>query len=177
MNEKDLRKVSKFLSFILRHNPQSIGLTLDSHGWADVGELIAKSKEIKLNRKMIDEVVKNDSKQRYVVEDNRIRANQGHSITIDLGLKAIVPPDVLYHGTARRFLDSIMKTGLSRQQRHHVHLSQDKQMATSVGSRHGKVVLLEIDAKQMHKEGYEFYLSANGVWLSDVVPVGFIQKI
>ncbi|MCK5855326.1 MAG: RNA 2'-phosphotransferase [Sulfurovaceae bacterium] len=177
MNEKDLRKVSKFLSFILRHNPQSIGLTLDSHGWADVGELIAKSKEIKLNKKMIDEVVKNDSKQRYVVEDNRIRANQGHSITIDLGLKAIVPPDVLYHGTARRFLDSIMKTGLSRQQRHHVHLSQDKQMATSVGSRHGKVVLLEIDAKQMHKEGYEFYLSANGVWLSDVVPVGFIQKI
>jgi putative RNA 2'-phosphotransferase len=176
MNKKDkTRKISKFLSFILRHNPQSIKLKLDAQGWADIGELIEKSKEIKLTRALIEEVVRENDKQRFIIDGNRIRANQGHSINIDLALKAVKPPKVLYHGTATRFLDSIMKEGLSKQSRQHVHLSKDIETATIVGKRHGKVVILEVNAQKMFEEGYEFYLSENGVWLTDSVAVEYLN--
>jgi len=177
MNEKEIKKVSKFLSLILRHKPETIGLVLDAQGWAEIDALIAKSKNVKLTRELLSEVVQKDNKQRYSIEADRIRANQGHSVKIDLELQALVPPKILYHGTATRFLESIMKHGLRKQQRHHVHLSVDQQTAIKVGTRHGNVVLLEIDALKMHEEGHEFYLSANGVWLCERVPVGFIGMV
>ena len=176
MNKNNIKKTSKFLSLILRHKPETIGLKLDENGWADIDELIEKSKNLKLTKELIDEVVEQNDKQRFIVEGNRIRANQGHSIVVDLELKAVTPPDVLYHGTATRFLESIMQTGLNKQKRQHVHLSKNIETATSVGLRHGKVVILEVDAKQMFDEGYEFYLSLNGVWLTDVVPKKFLKE-
>ena len=176
MNKNNIKKISKFLSLILRHKPETINLKLDENGWADVDELIAKSKNIKLTKELINEVVRDDDKQRFIIEENKIRANQGHSIEVDLELKAVTPPDILYHGTATRFLDSIMQTGLSKQARQHVHLSQELETATAVGKRHGKLVILEVDAKKMFDEGFEFYLSENGVWLTDVVGVRFLKE-
>lgn len=176
MNKKEkTRKISKFLSFILRHNPQSIKLKLDAQGWAEIDELIEKSKEIKLTRELIEEVVRDNDKQRFIIDGNRIRANQGHSINIDLALEAVRPPKVLYHGTATRFLNAIMQEGLTKQSRQHVHLSQDIETATIVGKRHGKVVILEVNAQKMFEEGYEFYLSENGVWLTDRVAVEYLS--
>jgi putative RNA 2'-phosphotransferase len=125
---------------------------------------------------LIDEVVTQNDKQRFIIEGHKIRANQGHSIDVNLGFKAVIPPNMLYHGTATRFLESIMKTGLSKQQRQHVHLSEALETAINVGKRHGKVVVLEVDARKMFEEGYAFYLSENGVWLTDIVPVGFLKE-
>ena len=176
MNKNNIKKISKFLSLLLRHQPQTIGLKLDAHGWADIDELIAKSRKIRLTRALIDKVVAQNDKQRFIINENRIRANQGHSINVDLEFEAVMPPDMLYHGTATRFLDSIMKTGLSKQKRQHVHLSKEISTAIAVGKRHGKVVLLEIDSKKMFDNGYEFYLSENGVWLTDVVPVEYLKE-
>ena len=176
MNRENITRVSKFLTLILRHKPQTIGLKLDVHGWAEIDEIILKSKNIKLNRERIDEVVSKDNKQRFIIEGDKIRANQGHSIEVDLELRAITPPDILYHGTATRFLESIMKTGLSRQNRQYVHLSQDIKTAIEVGKRHGKVIVLEVDSKKMIRDGYEFYLSENGVWLTKSVPVGYLRE-
>ena len=175
MNNK-LKTTSKFLSLILRHQPEKIGLELDSNGWADINELIEKSKKVKLTQELIDKVVAKDNKQRFIINDDKIRANQGHSINIDLALEAVEPPDILYHGTATRFLESIMKEGLTKQSRQHVHLSKDIETATMVGKRHGKVVILKVDAKKMFEEGHEFYLSENGVWLTDSVGVEFLKE-
>ena len=176
MNRENIKKVSKFLSLLLRHKPETIGLKLDENGWADIDELIEKSKKIKLTRALIDEVVADNDKQRFILEGNRIRANQGHSIKVDMEFKAVTPPDTLFHGTATRFLESIMQTGLSKQKRQHVHLSKNIETAIAVGERHGKVVILEVDAKKMSEEGYEFYLSENGVWLTDNVPVNYLKE-
>ena len=175
MNNK-LKTTSKFLSLILRHQPEKIGLELDSNGWAEINELIEKSTKVKLTQELIEEVVVKDNKQRFIIKDGKIRANQGHSINIDLALEAVEPPDILYHGTATRFLESIMKEGLTKQSRQHVHLSKDIETATMVGKRHGKVVILEVDAKKMFEEGYVFYLSENGVWLTDRVGVEFLRE-
>ena len=177
MNKHELKKISKFLSFILRHNPQSIDLKLDANGWADINTLIKKSKEINLTRKIIDEVVKENSKQRFIIKENKIRANQGHSIKVDLELKSITPPPILYHGTATRFLESILKEGLTKQQRQHVHLSSDKQTAKVVGQRHGKVVILEVNSQKMFEDSFEFFLSENGVWLTRSVPFKYLSVI
>lgn len=177
MNKKKIKTTSKFLSLILRHKPETIGLKLDENGWVDIDELIEKSKKTKLTKELLDEVVEQNDKKRFIVENGKIRANQGHSIEIDLELKAVTPPDVLYHGTATKFLISIMKIGLNKQKRQHVHLSKDIETARTVGMRHGKVVILEVDAKRMFEEGYLFYLSVNGVWLTAVVPVEFLQEI
>jgi len=177
MNNKNIKQTSKFLSLLLRHKPETIGLKLDENGWADMDELIKKSKKRGLTRALIERVVEQDDKQRFSIEGNRIRANQGHSLAIDLGLKAVTPPEVLYHGTATRFLDSIMKMGLTKQKRQHVHLSKEIETATRVGMRHGKVVILEVDAKRMYEAGYLFYLSENGVWLTDVVPKEFLREM
>jgi len=171
-----LNRISKYLSFILRHKPEAINLKLDEKGWADIDEIILKTKKFSLNRKLIEKVVLEDNKQRYIIDGDKIRANQGHSINVDLELKPQIPPKILYHGTATRFIDSIMKTGLKTQNRQYVHLSKDLKTAKNVGSRHGKVVILNIDTVSMLEDGFEFYVSENGVWLTNHVPVKYITE-
>ena len=169
-----LKRTSKFLSFVLRHDPGSIGLTLDGGGWAEVDELISRatSSGRDLNRERLREVVATNDKQRFLISEDgrRIRASQGHSIPVDLALEPIEPPATLYHGTAERSLDSILRSGLEPRRRHHVHLSGDVETARQVGRRHGRPAVLKIDAGRMHAEGRLFYRSANGVWLTDAVP-------
>ncbi len=178
MTDKQLKNISKFLSLVLRHRPEVIGIKLNEQGWVGVDELLeklkAKGKNISLEQ--LEEVVKNNNKKRFAFNEDKtlIRANQGHSISLDLGYEAVEPPRSLYHGTATRFLDSIQKTGLEKRNRHHVHLSEELDTATNVGGRHGKVVVLIIDAEQMHKDGFKFFVSENGVWLTDHVPTQYI---
>ncbi|MEW6742146.1 MAG: RNA 2'-phosphotransferase [Planctomycetota bacterium] len=175
---RDLVRVSKFLSLILRHKPEEIGLELDGNGWADVEELIRLSKQSRcpLTRPLLEWVVAENDKQRFSFSEDRrrIRANQGHSINIDLALSPSRPPDLLYHGTASRFLDSIRTAGLNHGTRQHVHLSLDAATATRVGQRHGRPVVLVVRAGEMFAAGYAFYLSANGVWLTEKVPAEYL---
>ncbi|SIO96657.1 RNA 2'-phosphotransferase [Vibrio spartinae] len=179
-SQNQLKHISKFLSLVLRHKPETIGLTLDPHGWANIDELIHKastSNEIEnIDRDLIQEVVDTNDKKRFIMSEDgqHIRANQGHSIRVDLQLQPSVPPEFLYHGTATRFLDSIIEQGLKPQQRQHVHLSADTETAVSVGKRYGKPVILKIKARLMYEQGYEFYLSENGVWLTSYVLPEFI---
>ena len=175
MNKNTLKNIRKFLSLILRHKPETINLKLDKNGWADNDELIEKSIDISLTKELLAEIVERSDKKRFIIESNRIRANQGHSIVVDLELKSLIPPDILYHGTATKFLDSIMQTGITKQSRHHVHLSQELETAISVGKRHGKVAILEVNAKEMFQKGHNFYCSQNGVWLSNFVDVAFLK--
>jgi putative RNA 2'-phosphotransferase len=177
--EKQLKHISKFLSLVLRHEPEQIGLTLDSAGWADVTELIEKmnKKGTRLNFETLQTVVDTNDKKRFAFNDNktRIRASQGHTIEIDLNLPQQVPPAILYHGTAIAYLPVIKEKGLVRMERQHLHLSAEEGTAKNVGGRHGKPVVLVIQALAMHEKGYVFYLSANGVWLTDHVPAAFID--
>lgn len=175
----DLKKISKYLSFILRHEPESISLQLNAEGWADIEELVTRTKKFKLTKELIKTVVESNDKQRFAISGDcqRIKANQGHSIKVDLELEASTPPDILLHGTAERFVEAIFKQGLVKQQRHHVHLSETQHVALSVGARYGKPVLLKVDAKQMHLDGYEFFKTANNVWLVDCVPVKYLLSI
>ncbi|HEX8550729.1 MAG TPA: RNA 2'-phosphotransferase [Abditibacteriaceae bacterium] len=178
MNSR-LVSASKFLSLILRHQPQIIGLSLDAHGWADVEDLLARANANgkRLSRAIIEEVVAKNEKKRFALSDDgqRIRANQGHSVQVDVELEAVTPPEILYHGTATRFLASIQAQGLMRGNRLHVHLSADEATAINVGKRHGKPVVLRVRAGAMHKLGRAFYLSANGVWLCAEVPPEFLE--
>lgn len=177
MPNMSLTTKSKFLSLILRHKPEEVGLSLDSEGWADVAELIEKS-DISLQD--LKKIVAEDNKQRYLfnVDETKIRANQGHSVTVDLGLTPQVPPDTLCHGTSDRFLDSIMEHGLTKQSRQHVHLSKDETVARTVGKRHGgKLMILTIDTKQMYEDGFSFFLSENGVWLTDNIPIKYFRGV
>lgn len=178
MDEKQIVKMSKFLSLVLRHRPQRIGLTLDEHGWADVDALIAKANEagVALDRDLLQRVVANNNKQRFAFSGDaaRIRANQGHSIDVDLGLTPLTPPPLLYHGTAVHALPSIQAHGLQRRGRQHVHLSPDAATAVAVGRRHGQPVVLQIQAEAMAAAGHRFYRSANGVWLTEHVPVPYL---
>lgn len=173
------KKLSKFLSLILRHEPQAIGLTLDAEGWADVDDFIAKAgAHGKLySRTLIEAIVRDNDKQRFKLsaDGRRIRANQGHSIDIDLALAPVAPPATLYHGTATRFAGSIRKTGLEKRSRQHVHLSLDHDTAIKVGSRHGTPLVLRVRAAEMHAQGFVFYRADNGVWLTDAVAVEFID--
>jgi putative RNA 2'-phosphotransferase len=175
----DLVKVSKFLSLVLRHKPETIGLVLDENGWAKIEDLIrlANQQGTRLSRSLLEQVVVQNDKQRFAFSEDgqRIRANQGHSVSVDLALPPSEPPELLYHGTASRFIDSIRAEGLQAGSRQHVHLSRDVATATNVGSRHGKPVVLVICALEMRAAGHKFYLSANGVWLTERVPVEFIQ--
>lgn len=169
---------SKFLSLILRHRPDLIGLQLDAAGWADIEELIRLSQAHRpLTRESIEAVVAGSDKQRFAISEDgrRIRANQGHSVTVDLGLEAIAPPDRLFHGTAARFVEHIRREGLSKRNRHHVHLSTDIDTAMRVGARHGAPVVLVVRTADMAAAGHAFHRSANGVWLVDAVPAAFID--
>ena len=162
----DLTRISKYISLILRHKPEVIRTQLDAHGWADVNALPAGiGKKYPINRDILEEIVRSDSKQRYAFNEDRtlIRANQGHSIQVDVGLTVTEPPETLYHGTAQRFTASIEAQGLLPQSRLYVHLSPDQETAEKVGRRHGKPVIYLVDAGHMHRDGYLFYLSANGV--------------
>ena len=177
-DEKQIKRISKFLSLVLRHAPEKIDLQLDEGGWANVDELLQKmNKEGKLvNMEILELVVESNNKKRFSFSEDKklIRANQGHSIKIDHGFEAITPPEFLYHGTAEKNLQSILRSGLDKRKRHHVHLSEDKETAIDVGGRHGKPIVLIIKAQEMHVKGHEFYRSENGVWLTDHVPVDFI---
>lgn len=168
------------MSLVLRHKPEVIGLTLDENGWAHVNELIEKlnANGAAADIALIKEVVATNDKKRFAFNEDqtRIRASQGHSIAVELDLKETIPPEYLYHGTAERFLESILSTGLQKQSRQHVHLSATAETAIAVGGRHGKPVVLLIKAKEMHGNGYLFYLSENNVWLTDQVPVAFISR-
>jgi len=176
--EKSLVRVSKFVSLVLRHDPGRIGLRVDDAGWADVGELIAGARAagVEMDRATLERVVAENEKKRFAFSDDgtRIRASQGHSIGVDLGLEPVEPPQVLYHGTATRSVDSIRRSGLHSASRTHVHLSADVETARSVGQRHGRPAILAIAAGRMHRDGHAFYRSANGVWLTDAVPVEYI---
>jgi putative RNA 2'-phosphotransferase len=175
---KQHESISKFLSLVLRHQPEAIGLKLDAEGFANVSELIAKSAANKqsLTLDLLREVVSTSDKKRFAFSSDglKIRANQGHSISVDLALAAKTPPDVLYHGTATRFIDSIKREGLIPGSRQHVHLSLDIETALKVGARHGKPIILSIATKQMFDTGHAFFLSDNGVWLTDAVPARFL---
>ena len=174
----DYTKLSKFLSYVLRHRPDSIGLVLDENGWAPVDTILTKS-PMPVTLQDLIETVRLDEKQRYTLdlENARIRANQGHSIPVDLGLVPSVPPPVLYHGTATRFLESIMVQGLLPMKRQHVHMSSDLDTARIVGSRHGKLVVLEIDTQPLIYTGRKFYLSENGVWLISDIPPNYLRVL
>lgn len=174
----NLVKVSKFLSLVLRHKPETIGITLDPNGWVSVDELLTavNINGPNISREMLDEVVaKNDKKRFSYSEDGKmIRASQGHSVEVDLELTPVVPSAVLYHGTVQRNMESIKQVGLDRMNRQYVHLSADIETAGKVGRRRGKPVILIVDAKKMHQDGYLFYLSQNGVWLTRSVSAKYI---
>ncbi|QEL20339.1 RNA 2'-phosphotransferase [Limnoglobus roseus] len=175
----DIVRTSKFLSLVLRHKPEEIGLTLDANGWADVEELIrlTNAHGVSLTRPLLEQVVAENDKKRFAFSDDgrRIRASQGHSVEVDLALPPSEPPAELFHGTATRFLDSIRASGLHSANRQHLHLSPDAITATKVGQRHGKPVILIVRAGEMFAAGHQFFLSANGVWLTERVPVEFID--
>lgn len=176
----NLTRISKHISLILRHKPEVIGIQLDAHGWADVDELLAGiSKKYPINRDILDEIVGRDEKQRYSFSEDgtKIRANQGHSVPVDVELPVAEPPETLYHGTARRFAASIEEQGLLPQSRLYVHLSSDRETEEKVGRRHGEPVIYRVDAGQMHRDGYRFYLSANGVWLTKAVPATYLKRL
>jgi putative RNA 2'-phosphotransferase len=172
-------KVSKFLSLHLRHEPERLGLTLEPGGWVPVAALLAggAAQGFPLTREELSEVVASSDKQRFAFDPTgtRIRANQGHSVPVDLQLEPTPPPDVLYHGTADHTLALVLKEGLSRMSRHHVHLSPDADTAVKVGRRHGRPVVLVVDAATMVRDGFAFYRSANGVWLTDRVPPQYLR--
>jgi putative RNA 2'-phosphotransferase len=179
MSKKDVSQ-SKFLSLVLRHQPEAIGVSLDPNGWIDVEVLLEAMARHgkKLSREDLERLVRESDKQRFTLSEDgkRIRANQGHSVEVDLALTPQTPPEILYHGTVDRFLDSILATGLRKGDRHHVHLSANVETAQKVGERRGKPVILEVLSGDMHRAGHPFFLSNNGVWLVEHVPTQFIVR-
>jgi putative RNA 2'-phosphotransferase len=174
-------KISKFLSLVLRHKPDAIGLRLDKAGWASIAELVEKGRKagVDLNPDLVHRIVATSDKQRFTISSDgkRIRANQGHTIPVDLGLRKTAPPELLYHGTSTRNLASICQDGIKRGKRNHVHLSPDVASALRVGRRHGTPVVLVVQAGQMHRDGFRFFLSENGVWLTEYVPAGYLAVL
>ena len=173
-----LKETSKFISLILRHKPETIGITLDEHGWANVDELIAGvSKTHPLDMATLEQIVAEDEKQRYSFNEEKtlIRANQGHSIPVDVELEEKQPPEILYHGTGEKYVSSINEQGLIPKSRLYVHLSSDEATALKVGQRHGKPFIYKVKSGEMYNEGYKFYRSVNGVWLTKSVPVKYLS--
>ncbi len=174
----DDRETSIFISLILRHKPEVIGITLDEHGWADVRELIeGVNRTHPLTMARLEEIVRTDEKQRYSFngDHTRIRANQGHSVPVDVEPERKVPPLILYHGTGKKYVSSILREGLIPKSRLYVHLSSDAETALNVGKRHGESVVFAVDARRMEDDGYCFFLSVNGVWLTREVPVRYLS--
>lgn len=178
---RKIDKLSVFISLVLRHKPEATRITLDEHGWANVDELIngINNTGRKIDMTMLEEIVKTDNKQRYSFNEDKtlIRANQGHSIPVDVELNQQEPPELLYHGTASKFLDNIMTEGLKPMSRLYVHLSKDVETAKKVGKRHGNPVVLKVYSRQMNRDGVEFYLSENGVWLTKKVDAEYLEQI
>lgn len=181
MDTKRKKKVSKFLSLVLRHQPSLIGITLDEQGFVPVDQLIPAMAQhrrgVKVTPDQLAEVVDTNDKQRFEFDEsgNRIRARQGHSVKVDHGLEAVEPPETLLHGTATNVLELIRDGGLKKMNRHHVHMHADDRVAVDVGGRHGKPVLLIVRSGEMYREGHEFFVTANNVWLTDHVPPEFIE--
>jgi putative RNA 2'-phosphotransferase len=179
MNEKEKIRTSKFLSLVLRHEPEKIGLKLDASGWVDVEALLAGCRKhgMRIGRAELEEVVATNEKKRFAFSEDgqSIRAQQGHSVEIELDYTPQTPPARLYHGTATRFIESIRLEGLQKRERHHVHLSANMETADVVGRRHGKPVVLIVRAAEMHARGHAFFVSGNGVWLTDHVPSEFLE--
>jgi putative RNA 2'-phosphotransferase len=177
--DRELISTSKFLSLVLRHRPETIGITLDEQGWAEIEDLLAAANRSgkKLTRPLLERVVRENDKQRFAVSSDGtwIRANQGHSAEVNLGLQPIQPPELLYHGTVARFLDSILTSGLERGSRQYVHLSPDVETARKVGQRRGGPVILTVEAGRMWQDGHTFYRAENGVWLTDAVPAEYLR--
>ncbi len=175
-NTSDRISTGKFIALILRHNPSVVGMSVDEHGWADADELITR---LGISREFLEEIVLLDNKNRFTFNDERslIRANQGHSIPVDVGLEEALPPDILYHGTGEKFLHAIEKEGLLPKSRLYVHLSTSYETALSVGSRHGNPVVFLVNTKAMREDAVPFFLSKNGVWLTKRVDVKYIEKI
>ena len=179
MDEKQRTKISRFLSLVLRHKPEEIGLTLEENGWIAVDKLIKACAGYGKNFTLaqLREVVETNDKKRFSFDESgaKIRANQGHSVEVEIEFEERVPPAALYHGTAERNLGVIFAEGLKKMSRHHVHLSPDTETARKVGARYGKPVILEIDSARMLAAGFKFYVSANGVWLAGAVPPEFLK--
>lgn len=180
-HDKLQRSTSKFLSLVLRHDPQSIGLVLDHAGWARVDELLARLAVAgtQIDRALLEHLVHTNEKRRFAFSEDgqRIRANQGHSIDVSLGLRPLPPPDVLYHGTATRSVPAILAGGLDKRARHHVHLTEDIAVASAVGRRYGQLALLQVDAARMHAEGHLFFRAENAVWLTESVPSVYLNVL
>lgn len=174
-----LTDTSKYMSLILRHKPEAIGISLDEHGWANVDELIEGiAKTHKFNMEILEEIVRTDNKQRYSFNEDKtlIRANQGHSIQVDVELEESEPPETLWHGTGEKYVSSIDEQGLLPKSRLYVHLSKNSDTAAKVGQRHGKPILYIVKSGEMYRDGHKFYLSKNGVWLTKKVPVKYLEK-
>ncbi len=179
--DRNLVTISKFMAKHLRHAPDALGLTLQPGGWVPVDDLLAASHRagFTITDDALIECVETNDKQRFSFDDtgDLVRANQGHSVEVDLQLEQKKPPDVLFHGTVERFFTSIMAEGLKKGQRHHVHLSKDTETARKVGARRGRPVILQVDAGKMHAAGFKFFVSVNGVWLTDSVPATFLVRM
>ena len=174
------QEISKYIALILRHKPETIGITLDEHGWANVDALVAGiNQTTPFTKELLEEIVRTDNKQRYSFDENHahIRANQGHSINVDVELKQESPPKTLYHGTGEKYVSSILQQGLIPKSRLYVHLSWDTATAEFVGKRHGKPVVFSVDAESMAKDGYIFYLSDNRAWLTKEVPARYLTTV
>jgi putative RNA 2'-phosphotransferase len=172
--------ISKFLSLVLRHQPETIGIELDQNGWTDVNELIEKANNygIKFDRETLNHIVETNSKKRFAFNDtvDKIRASQGHSVEIELGYTNQQPPEFLFHGTSEKFVQSILSTGLDKISRLHIHLSSDIETAIKVGQRHGKPFVFKVLAGQMYQDNFVFYISENGVWLTNNVPTKYLKQ-
>lgn len=173
------QKIGQFLSYILRHHPEEVGVSLDEHGWVEVDRLIQAVGEhgkYQLMLALLQDIVENNEKKRYSFSEDGlwIRANQGHSVDVDVELEEREPPSVLYHGTAKKFVESIQREGLVSKSRLYVHLSESVETASQVGRRHGELFLYEVNSRQMYEDGFRFFISVNGVWLTENVPVSYL---
>ena len=181
MDQKKLKTISRFLSLVLRHQPEMIGLSLDSGGWVDIEKLLSAAANHRrgriISRDLLKTVVDTNDKQRFEISPDgaRIRARQGHSVDVDLGYQPSVPPEILLHGTPSSSVQLIRESGLKKMRRHDVHLHIDEKTASAVGARRGQPILLKIRAGEMHRQGYEFFVTENQVWLADHIPAEFID--
>jgi putative RNA 2'-phosphotransferase len=180
ISDKQQIHISKFLSLVLRHQPKTIGIQIDQNGWADITVLLEKASKhgIRLDRETLNHIVATNSKKRFAFNDtlDKIRASQGHSLEIELGYTNQEPPEILYHGTGGKSVQSILNAGLEKRSRQHVHLSKDFETAVKVGRRHGNPFVFKVLAEQMYKDNYQFFISDNGVWLTDNVPTKYLKR-